>query len=65
MSIQPLAPLDSQQRYTIPESGAYLRCSRAHIYKLIARGDLRVLKEGKRVYVPGTEIARRSTLDAA
>lgn len=55
-----LAPLDQMQRYTIEEAIAYLRTSRASIYNLINAGELRVLKEGKRTYVPGSEIARRS-----
>jgi len=65
MSIQPLAPLDAQQRYTIAEAQTYLRCSRAHVYNLISSGELRPLKEGRRIYVPGGEIIRRSTLQSA
>lgn len=57
-----LAPLDAQQRYTLPEALAYLRISRQTIYNQINAGELRVLREGKRVFVPGSEIARRSTL---
>ncbi len=60
----PLPTLDQQQRYTIPETCAYLRTSRASVYKLIANDSLRVLKEGKRTFVPGSEIARRSQVPA-
>jgi excisionase family DNA binding protein len=60
-----LAPLDTAQRYTINEALAYLRTSRATIYNLIAAGEIRVLREGKRTYVPGSEIARRSMLPQA
>lgn len=60
----PLPPLDKLQRYTIPESAQYWRCSRAYVYQLIARGEIRILKDGKRSYVPGSEIARRSAVPA-
>jgi excisionase family DNA binding protein len=57
-----LPPLDVAQRYSTREACAYLRTSNATLYNLIAAGELRVIREGKRTYVPGTEIARRSTL---
>ena len=57
-----LPPLDQAQRYTIPEALTYLRTSRGTIYHLIAEGSLRVIREGRRTYVPGSEIARRSAL---
>jgi excisionase family DNA binding protein len=60
--IPPSQPLDSAQRYSVDEAIAYLRTSRATVYNLINAGSLRVIREGKRVFVPGTEIARRSTL---
>lgn len=59
-----LAPLDVQQRYTIPETGLYLRCSRAHVYQLITDGMLATIREGRRVYVPGSAIAARSRVAA-
>lgn len=61
---QSLPPLDPQQRYEIPEASAYLRQSRSKTYDDIAAGTLRVIKDGARVYVPGTEIIARSTLPA-
>jgi excisionase family DNA binding protein len=54
--------LDEKQRYTIPEAIEYLRTSRVSIYKLISTGELRVIKMGKRTYVPGSEIVRHSSL---
>lgn len=60
-----LAPVDSNQRYEIPEGCAYLRCSRAKLYNDIAAGLVKVIKDGKRVYIPGSEIIRRSTLPAS
>jgi prophage regulatory protein len=56
--------VDVAQRYTIAEAGAYLRISHASIYKLISAGRIRVLKHGKRTFVPGSEIARLSRLEA-
>jgi len=55
-----LPPLDQAQRYTIDEAIAYLRSSRKTLYNDIAAGLLATIKEGKRRYVPGSEIARRS-----
>lgn len=61
-STTPLAPLDERQRYTIPETAAYLRVCRAYVYRLIARDELRSVIDGRRRYVPGSEIIRRSAL---
>jgi hypothetical protein len=60
-----LPPLDSQQRYSIPEAIHYLRSSRRTIYADIARGRLKVIREGRRTFVPGSEIVRRSRLPRA
>jgi hypothetical protein len=63
MKIRPmLAPLDTAQRYTIEESIAYLRSSRKTIFDDIREGRLASIKEGKRRFIPGSEIARRSRL---
>ncbi len=55
-----LAPLDQAQRYSIEETIAYLRSSRKSVFNDIREGRLATIKEGKRRFVPGTEIARRS-----
>jgi len=57
-----LPPIDVLQRYPIEEAILYLRQSRARTYKQIKCGELRVIKDGKRAYIPGSEIARKSTL---
>lgn len=57
-----LPPVDPLQRYTVDETCVYLRQSPAKTYSDIARGDLRVIKDGSRTYIPGSEIVRRSTL---
>lgn len=59
-----LPPLDPNQRYTIPETNAYLRQSRAKTYLDIAAGKLPVIKDGSRSYVPGTAIIARSSVAA-
>ena len=60
-----LAPVDVAQRYTIAEAVSYLRISHASIYKEINARRLRVIKSGKRTFVPGSEIARLSRLEDA
>lgn len=60
MEYATLPPLDPQQRYEIPEACRYLRQSRAKTYQDVKAGRLRVIKDGARTYVPGSEIARRS-----
>ena len=57
--------MDVAQRYTIKEATSYLRISHASIYKEINARRLRVLKNGKRTFVPGSEIARLSRLEDA
>jgi len=57
-----LSPLDPAQRYSIDEAIAYLRSSRKTAYDDIREGRLATIKEGKRRFVPGSEIARRSRL---
>jgi Helix-turn-helix domain len=57
-----LISLDAQQRYTIPEASELLRQSRAKTYTDITSGKIRIIKDGTRTYIPGSEIIRRSTL---
>jgi hypothetical protein len=60
-----LPPLDPLQRYTPDEAARYLRKSRAQLYIEITAGLIATIKEGKRRYVPGTEIAKRCALPTA
>jgi hypothetical protein len=64
-SITVPALIDPHQRYTIPESSAILRQSVAKTYKDIKVGNLRIIKDAARSYVPGAELIRRSTLPAS
>lgn len=60
-----LPPLDLNQRYTIAETNAYLRQSRAKTYQDIKTGVLPIIKDGKRTYIPGRAIAARSGAEVA
>ncbi|MGK2926498.1 MAG: helix-turn-helix domain-containing protein [Lysobacterales bacterium] len=62
---QTLPPLDTLQRYSVPEASAYLRQSRAKTYQDIAAKRLPIIKDGRRTYIPGTAIAERSSIGAA
>jgi hypothetical protein len=57
-----LAPLDERQRYSIPEGIAYLRSSRKSFYDDVKAGRIRLIKDGRRSYVHGSELIRRSAL---
>lgn len=57
-----LPPIDPNQRYQIDEAVQYLRQSRAKTYTDINAGLLKTIKDGKRTYIPGSELIRRSTL---
>jgi excisionase family DNA binding protein len=61
----PLAPLDTQQRYDLDEAARYLRISRSTLYNDIAAGLIATIKDRKRRFIPGAEIARRSTVVVA
>lgn len=54
--------LDPNQRYSINETLALLRTSRSHLYEKIRSGEIKTLADGRRRYVPGSEILRLSGL---
>ena len=58
----PLPPIDVSQKYSVEEAIAYERTSRKTLYAEIKAGRLRVIKVGRRTYVPGSELARRAQL---
>jgi hypothetical protein len=65
--VPPPPLVDARQRYDIPEGSAILRQSQAATFKDMARPDddprkLRVIREGGRTFIPGSELIRRSTL---
>ena len=53
-----LPPLDAAQRYSLAEACGYLRISRVNVWAKAKRGELVVIREGKRTFVPGSEIVR-------
>jgi len=61
----PVKTLDPMQRYNLTEAANFLRISRSQLYHNICAGMLSTIKEGKRNFVPGSEIARLSALPAA
>lgn len=63
-TVPALPPIDPNRRYPLEQANAYLGQSRAKTYQDIGAGRLRVIKDGKRVYIPGSEIIRVSTLPA-
>jgi excisionase family DNA binding protein len=60
----PSALLDCSRRYRIDDAAAYLGISRAKLYVDIRAGKLVTIKDGKRHFVPGSEIARLSRVPA-
>ena len=54
---------DPRLRYTITTATDFLGYSRAKLYQEIRAGTIRVIRDGRRVFVPGSEIARKSSLD--
>jgi hypothetical protein len=63
----PVAPtfVDLNQRYNVLLAAVILRQSVAKAWIDIRRGGLKVIRDGSRVYVPGSELIRRSTLPTA
>ena len=58
----PTAPLDPSRRYRIDDAAAYLGISRAKLYTDIRASKLATITDGKRRFVPGSEIARLSSV---
>ncbi len=53
-----LPPLDLNRRYSVKETCRYLSVSHAMVYQRIREGELKPLKDGKRTFIHGSEIAR-------
>jgi excisionase family DNA binding protein len=54
--------LDPLRRYNVETARSFLGVSRATIYKLIGDSRIATIKEGKRRWIPGSEIARLSAV---
>jgi len=61
----PLQQLDPNQRYSIEEATALLRTSRARLYEKVKLGEIVLIKDGRRTYVPGSEILRISSVSGS
>lgn len=59
-----LAPFDPRLRYPVETAAQYLSISRAFLFKKIKSGDVATIRDGRRVYLPGTEIARLSAVQS-
>jgi hypothetical protein len=60
-----LALLDENRRYPLPLAAAYLGISRAWLFVKIRRGEIKILKDASRTFVPGSEIVRHSRFETA
>jgi hypothetical protein len=54
--------IDPNQRYSLAETHAVLGQSHVKTFQDIKRGALKTLKDGRRRYVLGSELIRRSRL---
>lgn len=59
------AKIDPGQRYNIGEACCALGVGRNLLYRKINAGELRVIREGSRTLVPGSEIIRLSSVPSA
>ncbi len=57
-----LPPLDVFQRYTITQTSWYLKQCESKTFADIKAGRIKTIKDGRRTYIPGSEIAARSCL---
>ena len=64
MTVQRLPNLDANQRYTVDEACEYLRISRNFLYKKVRQEQIKLIKDGNRSYVPGSELIAQSRVPA-
>jgi hypothetical protein len=57
-----LPPVDPLRRYNTLQAQEYLQLSNGAFYQAVHAGRIRVIKDGRKAYVPGQEIVRLSTL---
>lgn len=60
----PLPQLEPLRRYDIPTTLALLGISRRHFYQSVKAGRIKMVKDGRRSFCPGSEIARLSQVPA-
>ena len=56
----PPVVIDRRQRYSILEACALLRLSRSWVFKEIRAGRIETFKEGRRTYISGATLIKRS-----
>lgn len=61
---KPVVPFSPALRYRVDRAAPLLDQSVAQTWLDIREGRLRVIREGGRTFVPGSEIVRRCSLDA-
>lgn len=58
----PPTSIDPTQRYSLAEASAILRQSTGKTFQDMREGRLAVIREGRRTYVHGSELIRRSAI---
>lgn len=59
-----LPQFDPRLRYPVETAAQYLSISRAFLFKKIKSGDIVTIADGRRVFIPGSEIARLSQVQS-
>jgi hypothetical protein len=54
--------LEANRRYSINDGAAILNCSRSRFYEHIKAGRIRIIKDGRRSYAPGSDLIALSTI---
>lgn len=60
-----LPALDPLRRYPVEQAMAYLGISRKRFYDNIKAGRIKIVKDGRRTFVPASEVIRCSQAPAA
>lgn len=61
-TVRALPSVDPNRRYPVAVALEYLSISNGKFYEQLKAGDICVIKDGGRTFVPGSEIIRKSTL---
>jgi excisionase family DNA binding protein len=59
-NITALPPLDEKRRYSLAITAEYLGICRPYLHEKIAAGEIKAIRDGRRRFVSGSEIARLS-----